>query len=85
MRYGEARLWVRDTGDGVAAADRDRIFERFARSTGSRRVSEGAGLGLSIVRAIAQAHYGRVDLASAPGEGATFTLTFPVDPPSVEE
>lgn len=85
VRYGEARLWVRDTGDGVAAVDRDRIFDRFARSTGSRRVSEGAGLGLSIVRAIAQAHSGRVDLASAPGEGATFTLTFPVDPPFVEE
>jgi signal transduction histidine kinase len=85
VRYGEARLWVRDTGDGVAAVDRDRIFDRFARSTGSRRVSEGAGLGLSIVRAIAQAHHGRVELASAPGEGATFTLTFPVDPPSEEE
>jgi signal transduction histidine kinase len=75
----EARLWVRDTGPGVAHDDRERIFERFARASDSRRRSEGAGLGLAIVRAIAEAHGGRVTLASRPGAGATFTLTIPLD------
>lgn len=73
------RFWVRDTGEGIALADQTRIFERFARA-GNRRQFEGAGLGLSIVNAIAQAHGGRVDLSSQPGEGATFTLTIPLEP-----
>jgi two-component system, OmpR family, sensor kinase len=73
---GVARLWVRDTGPGVAAEDRERIFERFARGEGGRR-SEGAGLGLAIVRAIAEAHGGRVTLAPAPGGGARFTVEVP--------
>jgi len=82
---GEARIWVRDRGPGVAAAEQERIFERFARAGRSRRRSDGAGLGLAIVRAIAEAHGGRVELASRPGEGATFTVVVPAseeeDPP----
>lgn len=80
---GALRLRVADTGTGVAAADRDRIFERFARGDGSRR-SDGAGLGLAIATAIAAAHGGRVELGDgiggAPGDtgpGATFTLVLP--------
>jgi signal transduction histidine kinase len=76
---GEARLWVRDSGPGVPLADQERIFERFARAQSSRRRSEGAGLGLAIVRAIAEAHHGRVELWSRPGAGATFTLVVPVE------
>jgi signal transduction histidine kinase len=76
---GQARLWVADSGPGVAPADRDRIFERFARAGGSRRRSDGAGLGLAIVRAIAEAHGGRVELDSRPGHGAQFTLVIPTD------
>lgn len=68
------RLWVRDEGDGVAEADRERIFERFSRGRHARRRSEGAGLGLAIAQAVATAHHGRVTLSSPPGEGATFTL-----------
>ena len=60
--------------------DRERIFERFARGAGGRR-SEGAGLGLAIVRAIAEAHGGSVELESAPGRGATFILTIPTVAP----
>ncbi|MBA2529003.1 MAG: HAMP domain-containing histidine kinase [Euzebyales bacterium] len=82
---GEARLWVRDNGSGVSAEDRDRIFERFSRAAASRRRSEGAGLGLSIVRAIASAHRGRVELDSRPGEGATFTVVVPIDPERPQE
>jgi two-component system, OmpR family, sensor kinase len=73
---GRLRFWVSDTGAGVDAADRDRIFERFSRGSIARR-SEGAGLGLSIVRAIAVAHGGQVLLDSVPGRGATFTVEIP--------
>jgi signal transduction histidine kinase len=84
VRNGEARLWVRDRGPGIPADQRARIFERFQRGGGSRR-SEGAGLGLTIVRAIVEAHHGRVELDSEPGEGSTFTLVVPVDQPAAEE
>ena len=65
-----ARLWVRDTGPGVPAEHREQIFERFGRSAVPEE-DEGFGLGLSIVRAIARAHGGRVTLddASAPRGG----------------
>jgi signal transduction histidine kinase len=75
----EARLWVRDGGPGIAPRDQERVFERFARASARARRSEGAGLGLSIVRAIAEAHGGRVELDSRPGHGATFTLVLPLD------
>ena len=78
---GQACFWVRDTGEGIAEADRGRIFERFARGSLSRRRSEGAGLGLSIVRAIAIAHGGRVELFSRPGGGSKFTIVIPLAPP----
>ena len=68
-------LWVRDTGPGIAPADQEHIFDRFYR--GGDHTSDGSGLGLSIVRAIAQAHGGWVAVDSVPGQGATFTLTLP--------
>jgi two-component system OmpR family sensor kinase len=71
---GRLRFWVSDTGPGVSPADRARIFERFARGTGAGPRSDGAGLGLSIVRAIAVAHGGQVLLDSVPGRGAMFTV-----------
>jgi two-component system OmpR family sensor kinase len=77
--HREVRLWVRDEGPGIAAEDQQRIFDRFARASDSRRRSEGAGLGLAIVRAIAEAHGGRVRLSSRPGAGATFTLVLPAE------
>jgi two-component system, OmpR family, sensor kinase len=79
VERGEAKLWVRDEGPGVAPDDQERIFERFARASASRRRSEGAGLGLAIVRAIAEAHGGRVGLSSRPGAGATFTVVVPLN------
>ena len=81
----EASLWVRDGGPGIPRRDQARIFERFARASGSRRRSEGAGLGLSIVRAIAEAHGGRVELTSRPGAGATFTVVIPPQGPEVSQ
>jgi len=66
------RFWVRDTGPGVPQADQERIFDRFVSSGG-----EGAGLGLSIVSAIARAHGGHVDYEDTPGGGATFIIVLP--------
>jgi signal transduction histidine kinase len=81
MSKQDIRFWVCDTGEGIAYEDQQRIFERFARAANSRRRSEGAGLGLSIVQAIAEAHAGRVNLRSQVGTGATFTLVLPLEPP----
>jgi signal transduction histidine kinase len=71
-------LWVRDDGPGVARTDQERIFDRFSRGIHARRRSDGAGLGLAIVAAVAAGHGGRVALRSEPGRGATFTLDLPV-------
>ncbi|GET39197.1 sensor histidine kinase [Microseira wollei] len=78
---GKVHLWVRDTGAGISLADQKRIFERFARASASRRRPEGMGLGLAIVRAIAEAHGGSIELVSKPGAGSTFTLILPPEPP----
>lgn len=71
------RLWVRDEGVGIHPDEQQRIFDRFARA-GSQE-TEGSGLGLTIVRAIAQAHGGAVAVASTPGEGSIFTIIIPLD------
>lgn len=76
---GWLRLWVADTGPGVSDDDRAAIFERFARGSAGSQRSEGAGLGLSIVSAIAAGHSGRVELHSTPGHGATFTIVIPAN------
>ena len=78
----EASIWVRDSGPGVQPEDERRIFDRFTRGRGSGTHYEGSGLGLAIVRAIAEAHGGRVELQSRPGEGARFTITVPVEGPA---
>lgn len=78
--HDRVELWVRDTGPGVAAEDREHIFERFARATAARRRSEGAGLGLAIVRAIATAHGGDITLDNPPAGGAQFRITLPAGP-----
>ncbi|HWN21073.1 MAG TPA: ATP-binding protein [Gaiellaceae bacterium] len=80
VERGEARFWVRDEGVGIAVEEQARVFTRFSRGAGSPR-GEGAGLGLSIVQAIAQAHHGRIELESREGAGSTFTLVLPVDQP----
>jgi signal transduction histidine kinase len=71
------RMWVRDSGPGVAPEDQERIFDRFGRAESGRGV-EGSGLGLAIVRAIVEAHHGRVWVDSTPGRGSTFVMEIPV-------
>jgi two-component system sensor histidine kinase ChvG len=74
---GEVLLTVSDDGPGIAAADLPRVFERFFTT---RRHDRGTGLGLSLVRAVVEAHGGTVRVDSVVGLGATFTAGFPGRP-----
>jgi signal transduction histidine kinase len=78
VRDGRVELWVRDSGPGVPPAERERIFGRFVRGAGRTGAHDGAGLGLAIVRSIAQAHGGDVRLTDAPGGGACFVMSLPL-------
>ncbi|WP_433196251.1 sensor histidine kinase [Nocardia sp. CA-107356] len=74
----EVLLEVADTGPGLPPDEAERVFERFYRTDTSRaRASGGTGLGLSIVQALVAAHDGSVSVASAEGEGTTFTVHLP--------
>jgi signal transduction histidine kinase len=76
---GEVRVSVADRGIGIAREDQPRIWEDFYRTREARALgTRGSGLGLSVVLHILKAHGGRVALESAPGEGSTFTLVFPL-------
>ena len=76
---GRARLSVADDGPGLEPDVAARVFEPFYRADESRaRETGGAGLGLAIVAAIVEAHGGDVRLDTAPGAGATFTVTLPL-------
>jgi signal transduction histidine kinase len=79
ISIGKFRFWVRDTGEGITPEDQKLIFERFSRSANSRCRSEGAGLGLAIVRAIVEAHGGEINLISDRGMGSTFTIILPLE------
>jgi signal transduction histidine kinase len=72
-------FWIRDTGEGIATDEQQRIFDRFARVKNTPRRSEGSGLGLAIVKAIVSAHGGSIKLQSQLGVGSTFTLIFPLE------
>jgi two-component system OmpR family sensor kinase len=71
------RLEVADRGPGVPAEQRERIFERFARTEGDRSAVRGTGLGLAIVRAVAEAHGGSAVVRAADGGGALFEIDLP--------
>jgi signal transduction histidine kinase len=71
-----AILRVRDTGPGIPAAEMPRIFDRLFRGDTSR-TERGLGLGLSLVKAVVEAHGGTVSVESEPGRGAVFTVRLP--------
>jgi heavy metal sensor kinase len=76
---GEAYLDVLDEGEGILLADRERVFDRFARLDASRtRATGGAGIGLSLVREIARAHGGRASAEPGPRSGSRFVLALPL-------
>jgi signal transduction histidine kinase len=80
-RGAQAVISVRDTGTGIPAADLDHIFDRFARADpGRSRHTGGFGLGLSIVKAIVDAHGGEVRVTSTVGVGTTFEILLPLSP-----
>ncbi|MCR5556545.1 MAG: HAMP domain-containing histidine kinase [Butyrivibrio sp.] len=75
-----AVLVVEDTGIGISKEDQMRVFERFYRTDKSRtRKTGGAGIGLTITKAIVQAHGGTIRCESEPGEGSKFIVTLPLD------
>ena len=73
-------IWirVRDTGIGIEPAEQSRIFQRFYRVDRARQSGGGTGLGLAVVRHIAEVHGGAVSVQSAPGEGSTFGFSVPL-------
>lgn len=77
---GLAVLELQDEGPGMSEEQAARVFDRFYRADDARGRTEsgGAGLGLSIVDSLATAHHGRVELRTAPGEGATFRMLLPL-------
>jgi signal transduction histidine kinase len=97
IKYGGTGRWARiavavvgdrveiavsDRGVGISRTDVDRVFEHFFRSTDVRvRRVKGTGIGLTICRYIVEAHGGTIQADSAPGEGSTFTVTLPLQPP----
>jgi PAS domain S-box-containing protein len=77
--YNTIRLYVRDRGIGIPPAEQERIFDRFQRVDNRlARQTPGTGLGLFLVKAVAQAHGGKVWVDSAPGQGSTFWVELPV-------
>jgi heavy metal sensor kinase len=81
QRDGVVKVTLRDTGIGIPAEHLPHVFERFYRVDKARsRAEGGTGLGLSIAQSIAAAHGGRIDLASAPGQGTTCTVSLPAEP-----
>ena len=78
----EVRIAVQDHGIGIPPSEQKKIWDKFYR-VGSTLVHDvkGSGLGLSIVQHVVQAHGGRVEVQSAPGEGSTFTIVLPAAQP----
>jgi signal transduction histidine kinase len=75
-------FWIQDRGIGIPPDQVDRIFERFYQidSSITRRFG-GVGLGLSLVQELVSSLGGRIEVTSAPGQGSTFTVRLPVEPP----
>lgn len=74
QRGGRALLRVRDDGIGIAPEDQDKIWQRFWQADTSRGEDGGSGLGLAMVKEIAEFHGGRASVDSEPGKGSTFMV-----------
>lgn len=79
QRFGDVVFEVADTGNGIAETDRERLFDPFFRSReANARAVPGTGLGLTITKAIVDAHDGTIEVDDTPGGGATFRVWLPV-------
>jgi signal transduction histidine kinase len=76
---GLARIAVSDTGSGIEAGELAHVFDRF-RTGANGNGTRGTGLGLALVRAVADAHGGSARVRSVPGEGSEFEITLPAPP-----
>jgi len=79
---GKLTVCVADSGPGIPEDEQETVFHPFFRGSQGRRIVEGMGLGLSIVREIILAHGGEIKLESTPGKGSCFILQMPVGPSS---
>jgi two-component system CheB/CheR fusion protein len=80
----EARVSVVDRGVGIPREALPHLFDRFYRVSDMARQVQGLGLGLYICRRIVEAHGGRIEVESEPGQGSTFTVALPLQPAGVE-
>lgn len=87
VRHSPLSLFVEDSGPGISADERDRIFAPFSRAArfeaGSSHAIAGSGLGLAIVDEVARAHRARIEVERSRFGGAMFSVTFPDPSPSV--
>jgi signal transduction histidine kinase len=82
QQQGWAQLAVQDSGVGIPAEALRRVFDRFRQADGSAtRKHGGTGIGLALARELVEAHGGRIEVASEPGQGTTFTILLPLEPP----
>ncbi|WP_033542161.1 two-component system histidine kinase PnpS [Planococcus sp. CAU13] len=78
-KRNQAVIEVRDEGIGIHPTEINRVFERFYRVDKARsRNSGGTGLGLSIVKHLVEAHHGKIEVQSTPGQGSVFTIYLPL-------
>jgi signal transduction histidine kinase len=76
---GEVQVSVTDTGPGIAAQDRERIFEEFQQTEVGVQQREGTGLGLALSKRLVELHGGRIWVESEPGHGSCFVFTLPIE------
>src|SRR5690606_28634842 len=76
------RFTISDTGPGMSADMRERLFGRFEQSSESARRFGGSGLGLSICHELVELMGGRITVESTPGEGSRFTVDLPLEAPT---
>jgi two-component system, OmpR family, sensor histidine kinase BaeS len=77
----ELEIIVKDTGSGIPTEEQKMIFDAFTRGSSARRFSQGMGLGLTIAKDLVEAHGGKIELTSQPGEGSEFRIVIPVREP----